>query len=240
MKRSKHNIAAETVRDRFTRGRLGLLSLAELEEPDAHLERALAELAEDPEIQIGVLDIGQAFTLGGMWTGQAAQVTGTDAANDVVADFTGTVQILFDSPSIAVPVLAAHSITLGSTFKIQAEGIWQIDAIVHAQTAASVRVGVGMDNVVGDLSIDPVPTSRTFAVGLSISAAADTVPIHVSSGPVGVTRNMALDPTLGIVRLLMSNNAGAGAADAAVLVGLTQLMIKRLGNLPRASSGAGG
>lgn len=190
--------------------------------------------AEDHRIQIGVLDIGQAATLGGQWLGQAAQVTGTDAANDVVADFTGTTETLYTHPSVLVPVLAAHSITLGSTFKIAMPGIWVLQAIVHAQTAASVRIGIGIDNVVGDLSIDPVLTTRTLAVGLSISAGADTVPIVVNSGPIVVTQNMAADATLGLVRLLMSNNAGAGAADAAVLVGLTQLWIKRSGNIPRA------
>jgi len=229
------------IESRVARVRDRLHQRGELDdELDASLERYFAELAQDPELQIGMLDIGQAGTMGGMWVGQAAQVTGTDAANDVVADFTGTVETLFTTPSIAVPVLAAHSITLGSTFKIQAEGVWVLSATVHAQTAASVRIGIGIDNVVGDLSIDPVPTSRTLDVALSISAGADTVPMRVSSDPIVVTRNMALDPTLGIVRLLMSNNAGAGAADAAVLVALTQLRIKRLGNIPRASSGAMG
>lgn len=204
--------------------------------PELHELWKLADLNrdEDKRIRIGILDIGQAATLGGQWLGQAAQVTGTDAANDVVADFTGTTETLFPHPSLAVPVIAAHSITLGSTFKIAMEGVWVLQAIVHAQTAASVRIGIGIDNVVGDLSIDPVLTTRTLAVGLSISAGADTVPIVANSGPIVVTRNQAMDATLGMVRLLMSNNAGAGAADAAVLVGLTQLFIKRLGNIPRA------
>jgi hypothetical protein len=191
-------------------------------------------LEEKHLLRIGVLDIDQPSTLGGLWAGQAAQVTGTDAANDVVADFTGTVQSLSTSPSIAVPVLATHSITLGSTFKCQTEGIWNANASVMAQTAASVRIGIGLDNVVGDLSIDPVVTTRTLDVKLSISAGADTVPLNVDSSMQGVTRNQANDPTLGIWRLLMSNNAGAGAADAAVLVALTSLRIRRAGNLPRA------
>lgn len=182
-----------------------------------------------------MLDIATPSTFGGLWVGQAAQVTGTDAANDVVGDFTGTVETLFDSPSVATPITATHSATLGSTFKINEEGEWLIELTVHAQTAASVRIGIGIDNVVGDLSIDPVPTSRTTRVGLSISAGADTVPIVLTSS-VLVTRNMAKDPTLGIVRALMSNNAGAGAADAAVLVALTQLRITRVGGIPRAAN----
>lgn len=191
-------------------------------------------IEEQHLIRIGSLDIDQPGTMGGIWAGQAAQVTGTDAANDVVADFTGTVQSLSTTPSIAVPVLAAHSITLGSTFKIQAEGIWVAALSAHAQTAASVRIGIGVDNVVGDLSIDPVVTTRTLDVKLSISAGADTVPMEANSKPFGCTRNMANDATLGIVRGLMSNNAGAGAADAAVLVALSTMSIKRMGNLPRA------
>jgi hypothetical protein len=189
---------------------------------------------EQHGIAIGSLDIAQPNTLGGVWLGQAATVTGSDAANDVVADFTGTTQTLSTSPSIAVPVLATHSATLGSTFKAQAEGIWIAQATVMAQTIASVRIGLGLDNVVGDLSIDPVVTGRTLDVALSISAAADTVPVKVNTGPISITRNQAQDATLGIFRLLMSNNAGAGAADAAVAVALTCLQIKRAGNLPRA------
>jgi hypothetical protein len=185
-----------------------------------------------------MLDIANPTTFGGLWVGQAATVTGSDAANDVVADFTGTVQTLFTSPSVSVPVLATHSATLGSTFKINEEGIWFIKAKVHAQTAASVRVGIGIDNVVGDLSIDPVPNSRIPDVGLSVSAAADTVPISVCAAIV-ITRVVAKDPTLGLVRLLMSNNAGAGAADAAVLVALTQLSIIRIGDITRADTLSG-
>jgi len=194
----------------------------------------LSNWSEDDRLQIGILDIGQANTLGGLWIGQAAQVTGTDATNDVVADFTGTTEILFPHPSLAIPVIAVHEITLGSTFKIAMEGVWILQAKVHAQTAASVRVAISMDAAAGELSIDPVPTTRIFDVGLSISAGADTVPITVNSGPIVVTRDIAMDPTVGLVRLLMSNNAGAGAADAAVLVELTQLSIKRVGNIPRA------
>lgn len=197
-------------------------------------DRCTPEEREQFELAIGILDIPQPSTMGASYLLQAATITGSDAAHDVVADFTGTTQILFDTPSNPVPVLATHSAVDGSTFKIQVEGVWVIGAKVHAQTAASVRAAVGIDNVLGDLSIDPVVTSRTLDVGLSISAGADTVPISLNSGPIVVTRNMAQDATLGIVRLLMSNNAGAGAADAAVLAALTQLWIKRLGNIPRA------
>lgn len=191
-------------------------------------------IEEQHLIKIGSLDIEQPATLGGTWFAQAATVTGTDAANDVVGDFTGTVQSLSTSPSILVPVLATHSGTLGSTFKLQVEGIWIAALTTIAQTAASVRIGIGVDNVAGDLSIDPVVTTRTLDVKLSISAGADTVPIEANSKPFGCTRNMANDPALGIVRALQSNNAGAGAADAAVLVALSCMSIKRLGNIPRA------
>lgn len=188
-------------------------------------------------IRIGALDIPQATSLGAVYVGQAAQVTGTDAANDVVADFTGTTTTNFGSPSVVIPITAVHSITLGSTFKIGVEGVWTVSARVMAQTAASVRIGIGIDNVVGDLSIDPVVTSgaeRTLDVALSIAAAADTVPMFVTSGPIVVTRAMAQSALLGIVRLLMSNNAGAGAADATIVTALTVLTLKRSGNIPRA------
>lgn len=188
------------------------------------------------QIQIGVLDNSQAATLGALYIGQAAQVTGTDAANDVVADFTGTVETLMGSASIPTPVVAAHSITLGSSFKIAASGVWVVQARVQAQTAASVRIGIAIDSVIGDLSIDPVVTparDRTMDVALSISVGADGVAMLVSSGPIVVSLNMAADPTLALVRLLMSNNAGAGAADASVAVAMTVLTLKRVGNIPR-------
>lgn len=199
------------------------------------LDQILSRHGEDTiRIAGGVLDIGQPATMGGMWTGLDATPTGSDAANDVVADFTGSTAIIFDTPSIAIPVLATHSQTLGSTFKVQAEGVWLAFAKVHAITAASVRAGIGFDNVAGDLSIDPAYSSRTLDIGLSISAAADTVPIMVQSGPIVVTRGLALDPAAGIVRLLLSNNAGAGAAAASLSLTLASIKVLRLGNIPRA------
>lgn len=202
-----------------------IVSLDELDELDDREQYA---------IRIGVLDIPQPSTMGGMWVGLDATPTGSDAANDVVGDFTGTTQTLFDTPSIATPVTATHSQTLGSTFHPNAEGVWLAYGKVQAQTAASVRAGIGFGNVAGDLSIDPVPTSRTLDVSLSTSVAADAVPVVVDSGPIVVTRNMALDTTLGLIRLLLSNNAGAGAAAAALNLPLAQLKILRYGNIPRA------
>jgi hypothetical protein len=183
----------------------------------------------------GVLDIPQPTTLGILISGLDATPTGTDAANDVVADFTGGTLVNFDNPSVATPVTHTPSQTLGSTFHPNVEGIWVMIGGFMSATAASTRGGAGFGNVAGDLSIDPAFTSRTLDVKISISAAADTVPVHVETGPQVVTRAMSQDPTLGLFRLLLSNNAGAGAT-AASLAPLAQAHVKilRMGNIPRA------
>lgn len=183
----------------------------------------------------GVLDIPQPSSLGVLVFGLDATPTGTDPANDVVADFTGSTTTTFDSPSIATPVTVTHSQTLGSTFHPNVEGQWVFIGGVMCATAASVRGGAGFGNVAGDLSIDPAFTSRTLDVKVSISAAADTVPMHVESGPQIVTRAMALDQTLGLFRLLLSNNAGAGATAASLApLALGHIKLLRIGNIPRA------
>lgn len=176
----------------------------------------------------------QPSTFGANFIGLDATPTGSDAANDVVADFTAATQVLFDAPSVAIPVTATHSQTLGSTFKINVEGIWVISARVQATGIASVLAGLGLDNVAGDLSIDPaLPTSgRNLDRALSISAAADTVALSLISGPIGITRNQALSSTGGLVRLLLSNNAGAGAAAAALVLASCFICFRRIGDLP--------
>lgn len=189
---------------------------------------------EQHALAIGMLDLPQPLTMGSLSVGCAATVTGSDAAHDVVVDFTGAVDTQFTAPYDLTPVLITHSAVNGSEFKIRHEGIWQITGLMEAQTAASVRAAIGFDNALGDLSIDPVMTTRTVDMGLRIAAAADTDPIKLTSGPIVVQRLTAKDPLLAIVRMLASNNAGAGAADAAVAVALTYLKITRTGNIPRA------
>lgn len=203
---------------------------------DEDLIRAMLLPDEQRLIQIAgtKLDVAQPTSMGGLWVGQAATVTGSDAAHDVVGDFTGTTQTIQGSPSVAAPVVAAHSGTDGSTFKVAIEGIWIAGAAVMHQTASSARVAIGVDNVLGDLSIDPAATTRTWDVKTSISAGADTVPIACVTPPIVIPRDVAMDPTLGLFRLLQSNNAGAGMADTSVLVAQTQFRLYRLGNIPRA------
>lgn len=212
----------------------------ELDSPQSDLvgkayDDALRRFGQDA-IAIGSkLEVPQPSTMGGQWLGLDATPTGSNASEDVVADFTGSTATLFDTPSVAVPVLATHSQTVGSTFKIQTEGLWFGMGRVMAATAASIRAGIGIDNVAGDLSIDPVLTSRTLDAAISTSTTADVVPVLVQTGPVVVTRAIALAAASGIARLLLSNNAGAGATAASLAplaMGFVKLL--RLGNIPRA------
>ena len=181
--------------------------------------------------------IPQAATCGAIFTGLAAQVTGTDAANDVVADFTGATATQLGTPSVATPVTHNASITLGSRFHINIEGIWVVKARISHITASSVRAAIGVDNAPGDLSIDPVvPNGSTFLdTALSIQLAADTSSIEVESDPFIITRAQAQDQVAqatGNVRLLLSNNAGAGAADASIGTALTFIKFQRIGDVP--------
>lgn len=176
---------------------------------------------------------------GGWWTGLAATATGS--GNDVVADFTGSTQDLFEGvPSRVDPatpaIVAVHSAVNGSTFKVPLQGQYQAFALVQTQTAASVLAAIGLDNVVGDLTIDPPVISgaplRYLTRALRIAAAADSDPVLLTSRPFIVTRAMAFDPLLGILRLLLSNNAGAGAADATLLVAACSFGVFRIGEIP--------
>lgn len=177
----------------------------------------------------------QMQTLGANFVGlEAATPTGTDAANDVVADFTGATALLFDAPSVAVPVLHTASVTLGSTFKIQLEGIWVVKARVVCITAATVVAGLNMDGAAADLNTDPgLPTTgRNLDRASRIAVAADQDSIELSSGPIIITRNLATSPTSALVRLLLSNGAGAGAAAASLSVANCFIMFRRIGDVP--------
>lgn len=186
-----------------------------------------------------MLDIATPGSFGGLWVGLDATPTGSDAAFDVVADFTGTAETLFTSPSIVVPVLAAHSQVNGSTFKIAAEGVWDIAVDIAAQTAASVRAAISIDGLLAEFSVDPVYSTRTQTVKLRIATAADTDPITLEVKNVIITRALALNPAAALVRVLLSNNAGAGAAAASLVLPLCALRITRSGNIPRADSLSG-
>lgn len=176
----------------------------------------------------------QAQAFGAVFVGLDATPTGSDATADVVADFTGATATLLDSPSVAIPVIHTPSQTLGSTFKIVTEGIWRISARVQAQTAASVLAGLNIDGLAADFAIDPQQPDGTRRLdrALSISAGADSVPMQVSAEVV-ISRGMAQDPALGIVRLLLSNNAGAGAAAGSLLLASCFIQFKMIGAIPQ-------
>jgi len=178
----------------------------------------------------------QASSFGALYVGLDGTPTGTDASNVVVADFTGAVTTLQTAPSAPSPVTAFHSQTLGSRFHVDVDGMWLVRARVHAQTAASVRAAIGLDNVAADLLANPLaPNFSTIRdTALRIAAGADTDAMMLAA-IVPITRDMAnqqISGTSGNVRLLLSNNTAAGAAAAALNLPLCWISVERIFDIP--------
>lgn len=157
---------------------------------------------------------------GALFVGLDATPTGSDASALVVADFTGATTTQFPDLSQATPVVAVHSQTLGSTFKLNTRGIWEVAAEIPVATAASVVAAINLDGVAAELNTNPAATAqrnRRRARWIGAAAGdADTIELTAS---ILVTQEMADSAAQGIVRLLLSNdtNAGATAASLAVL-----------------------
>lgn len=176
----------------------------------------------------------QGLTLGATFIGLDATPTGSDPSADVVADFTGATALTFDAPSVAVPILHTPSQTLGSTFKIQLEGIWVVSARIQCITAATVFIGLGIDNTAAELNTDPAlpTTARTLDRAVRIATTADQDAVRVSSDPIIVTRDLANNAAGALVRLLLSNGAGAGAAAASLSLANCFISFKRIADAP--------
>lgn len=173
----------------------------------------------------------QGADVGGRWIGVDATPTGTNPANDVVVDWTGSTQRLFAAPSVPVPVIAMHSQTLGSTFKIALEGIWWARSRFNCPVGALIAMGMTLDAAGADLNTDPFVTSDTI-LDVCTNGANGFMAPYVDSGPMVITRRMALDPTLAMVRVLASNLAGAGVDPAGLFLTNTYVVIKRIGDVP--------
>lgn len=166
--------------------------------------------------------------------GLDATPTGSDAANDVVADFTGATIEQEGGGILAADTAVVHtpSQTLGSTFAIRVRGLWLVTATVQCQTAASVVAGLSLSSPAGELNTDPVLSSSIRDRGRSTSVAADQVPIKLSM-LVAVRQDAAASTAAGaLVRLLLSDAAGAGAAAASLVLPQCQIELARLADLP--------
>lgn len=182
-----------------------------------------------------MLSFAQQDDVGGQWVGVDATPTGTAGTNDVVVDFTGSTQTLFAAPSIPVPVVAVHSQTLGSTFKIAVEGMWFVHARLACQGAGACAIGLGLDNIAAELNTDPLAPIGTRIIDNDLragQAAPSFSGVTVISGPQAITRDMAEDPTRAIFRLLASNAVGAGVAAATLVLPVGFIKFKRIGDLP--------
>lgn len=176
----------------------------------------------------------QAESCGGQWTGLDATPTGSAATNDVVADFTGATQTLFPLASVAVPVIHTPSQTLGSTFKVAIEGVWVFIAKLATQGAGAVALGLGIDNVAAELNTDPLApiNARLLDQWLHVPPGAMFSGCYATSGPLVITRELALDPARALVRVLASNGANAGVAAASLVLNVCYFKALRIGDVP--------
>lgn len=157
--------------------------------------------------------------VGAQFVGLDDTPTGSDPTADVVADFTGATETQFTgNVSNQVPIVATHSETLGSTFKIGVRGKWNIRAEIPVATAAQVNAAINVDGLAADFATDPASVNvRNFSIGRVLGAAATTDTIMLSADVV-ITQDVALSAATGMVRILLGNGAGAGATAASLAV----------------------
>lgn len=155
---------------------------------------------------------------GALIVGLDATPTGSDAGSDVVADFTGSTATQFGDQSQATPITIVNSQTAGSTFKINTRGVWEVKAEVPVATAATVLAAINLDGV-GDGGADPTAlNTRNRAFARWVGTAAGEADTKMLAANILVTQTMADDAAQAIVRLLLSNGAGAGATAASLAV----------------------
>lgn len=157
---------------------------------------------------------------GALFVGLDATPTGSNPTEDVVADFTGATVTHFPDISDTTPIFHTPSQTLGSTFKITVRGLWLVTAEVPVVTAATVIAALNYEGLAADLNVAPLATTvRNRRRALWTGAAAGDADTLQVSAPILVTDSSARAPSstgLGIVRLLLSDAAGAGAAAASL------------------------
>lgn len=172
--------------------------------------------------------------VGAQFVGLDATPTGTDPSADVVADFTGATATQFlGNVSNQTPIVAVHSQTLGSTFKIGIRGKWNVRAEIPIATAAQVNAAINFDGLAADFTTDPASLNdRNLSIGRALGAAATTDTILLSADII-VTQDIALQAATGIVRILLGNGAGAGASAASLAVlGNARVIFTWIGDVP--------
>lgn len=166
--------------------------------------------------------------------GLDATPTGTDPAFVVVADFTGASETLQGGGILAGADAfdVVHSQTEGTRIKIRQRGEYIVRAEVQAQAIGEVVAGLNFDGAAGDFTINPQYSSRTRSRGAANLAAATDLQMISLSAPLIVTQDMAGNAAAGIVRLLLSDGAGAGAAAANLELASVMLEIERIRDVP--------
>lgn len=156
---------------------------------------------------------------GALYVGLDATPTGSDASALVVADFTGATTTNFGDQSTLIPIVATHSQTLGSTFKIGVRGIWEVAAEVPVATAATVLSAINVDGIAAEFNTNPAAlASRNVRFNRWVGTAAGEADTKVLVASILITQTMADTATLGLVKLLLGNGAGAGATAASLAV----------------------
>lgn len=183
------------------------------------IRNAGRERRSQPTATSGVQTITQ------QWLGlEAVTLTGTDATNNAVADFSTAVatrlagqETVPATPVGSTPWLHTPSVTLGSFFAAQPEadaGWWDIDAVVPVLVANRITAGLSIDGIAADLAaatspilpvIDRLPDVQDVT---GVAAAGLSIRLHTS-----VNIRHGRRP---VVRLLLTNGAGAIPAAAGV------------------------
>lgn len=198
------------------------------------MENASAHKPVIPADQTPTPGTGLPF-IGLRMTGLDATPTGSDAADDVVADFTGSTVTQSPPSGSANLFTVTHSQTVGTVIRAVpgAEGKYLVRFTVVAQTAATVFAGVSLDANAAARNTNPLLTNLTM-MGASqrIAAAADTDTNEVTAH-VDITQEMVNDPSSlrGAIRMHLSNGADAGAAAAALVLTAASVDIIYLGPL---------
>lgn len=176
-------------------------------------------------------------TIGFAIRGLDATPTGTNAGNDAVADFTGAATQVSrgTAPTGAIsPISHIPSQTLGSIFKIGMRGRWLVRAKVIAQTAAAVRAALSIDVAAGslDAAVTPQVDGTTIQDSGQVvqAAAGDIVPISLQM-VVDINDVIAADQLSGLVRLLITNNAGGPPPAATLVLADCMLSFERIGDI---------
>lgn len=164
-----------------------------------------------------------------------ASITGTAAGFDTVAAFSGASVTTLGSYPLASFITNTFSATDGTTIKISRRGLWFVNCHVRstATGAATVVAGISLDAAAAALALDPDPTSAAFLATTSVAYAAAAEGGNLAMAAIApITDTLAGGAATGLLRLQLSNGAGAvPAAAAGIVVASANIRVEYAGDL---------